>query len=103
MLPKLRFLFFVVVSAFLLASFIPPVSAAPQDEFKSGLGYLGMGFAAGLSCIGAGIAVAQSGAAAIASITEKPEMFARALIFVGLAEGIAIYGIVISLLIWITL
>lgn len=103
MLPKLRFLLFVTASAFLLANFVTPTLGAPQDELKSGLGYLSMAIAAGLSCIGAGYAVAQSGAAAIASITEKPEMFARVLIFVGLAESIAIYGIVIGLLIWISI
>jgi V/A-type H+-transporting ATPase subunit K len=50
------------------------------------------------SCLGAGIAVASSGAAAIAAIAEKPESFGRALIFVGMAEGIAIYGLIISFL-----
>lgn len=55
--------------------------------------------ATGLACIGAGIAVAVAGAAAIGGITEKPENFGRALIFVGLAEGIAIYGLIISVMI----
>jgi len=55
--------------------------------------------ATGVACIGAGIAVAISGAAAIGGITEKPEIFGRALIFVGLAEGIAIYGLIISFMI----
>jgi V/A-type H+/Na+-transporting ATPase subunit K len=53
----------------------------------------------GLACVGAGIAVASSGAAAIGAIAEKPEAFGRSLIFVGLAEGIAIYGLIISFLI----
>ena len=89
---QLRFLALFIASAI-----------TQQNDFKSGLGYLAMALAVGLACIGAGYAVAKSGAAAIASITEKPELFARALIFVGLAEGIAIYGIIIGLLIWITL
>lgn len=62
-----------------------------------------MAIAVGLASIGAGYAVAKTGAAAIASMTEKPELFARTLIFAGLAEGIAIYGIITALLIWITL
>ena len=53
----------------------------------------------GLACIGAGIAVGNSGAAAVGATAEKPESFGRALIFVGLSEGIAIYGLIISFLI----
>ena len=60
---------------------------------------LAAAIATGVACIGAGIAVAISGAAAIGGITEKPEIFGRALIFVGLAEGIAIYGLIISFMI----
>jgi V/A-type H+-transporting ATPase subunit K len=53
----------------------------------------------GLACIGAGIGVSGTGAAAVGAIAEKPETFGRSLIFVGLAEGIAIYGLVISFLV----
>jgi len=60
---------------------------------------LAAAIATGVACIGAGIAVAITGAAAIGGITEKPEIFGRALIFVGLAEGIAIYGLIISFMI----
>jgi V/A-type H+-transporting ATPase subunit K len=53
----------------------------------------------GLACVGAGIAVAGSGAAAVGAIAEKPESFGRSLIFVGLSEGIAIYGLIIAFLV----
>jgi len=53
----------------------------------------------GLASIGAGIAVANTGAAAVGAIAEKPESFGRALIFVGMGEGIAIYGLIISFLV----
>lgn len=53
----------------------------------------------GLASIGAGIAVGGSGAAAVGATAEKPESFGRALIFVGLSEGIAIYGLMISFII----
>ncbi|HXF85362.1 MAG TPA: ATP synthase subunit C [Anaerolineales bacterium] len=53
----------------------------------------------GLACIGAGIAVGGSGAAAVGATAEKPESFGRSLIFVGLSEGIAIYGLIISFLV----
>jgi V/A-type H+-transporting ATPase subunit K len=60
---------------------------------------LGAALATGLAAIGAGIAVGISGSAAIGAITEKPEVLGRTLIFVGLAEGIAIYGLIISFMI----
>lgn len=53
----------------------------------------------GLAAVGAGIAVSGTGASAVGSIAEKPESFGRALIFVGLAEGIAIYGLIISFMV----
>ncbi len=68
---------------------------------SGGLGNVALGaaLATGLAAIGAGIAVGISGAAAIGAITEKPEVLGRTLIFVGLAEGIAIYGLIISFMI----
>lgn len=53
----------------------------------------------GLGSIGAGLAVSATGAAAVGAIAEKPESFGRALIFVGMAEGIAIYGLIISFMV----
>jgi ATP synthase subunit C. len=57
---------------------------------------IGAAIAVAGSSIGAAIAVAYTGAAALAAISEKPEMFGRAMVIVGLAEGIAIYGLVIA-------
>ena len=74
----------------------PGITTYAEDPYKS----LGMALSTGLAAVGAGIAVGFSGAAAIASITEKPELFGRSLIIVGLGEGIAIYGLLISFLIW---
>ncbi len=62
-------------------------------------GFVGAALATGLSALGAGIAVANVGTAAIGAIAEKPELLGRALILVGLAEGIAIYGLIVSILI----
>jgi V/A-type H+-transporting ATPase subunit K len=62
-------------------------------------GFVAAALATGLSSLGAGIAVAGVGSAAIGAIAEKPEMLGRSLIIVGLAEGIAIYGLIISILI----
>ncbi len=63
-----------------------------------GLAIIGVGIPTALSTIGAGIAVGPIGAASLAAITEKPENLGRTLIYLGLAEGIAIYGLVISIL-----
>ncbi|MGA1869773.1 MAG: ATP synthase subunit C [bacterium] len=62
-------------------------------------GYIAAAFATGLSTIGAAIAVGLVGSAAMGALSERPEMAGRALIFVGLAEGIAIYGLIVSIMI----
>jgi V/A-type H+-transporting ATPase subunit K len=62
-------------------------------------GYMAAALATGLSALGAAVAVASVGAAAVGALAEKPELFGRVLILVGLAEGIAIYGVIISVLI----
>jgi len=54
--------------------------------------------ATGMSSVGAGLAVAKVGTAAVGALAEKPELFGRLLIFIGLAEGIAIYGLIVSIL-----
>lgn len=61
-----------------------------------GLGLLGAALATGLSCIGGGIAVASSATAAIGAISEDAKMFGKSLIFVGMAEGVALYGMLVS-------
>ena len=75
-------------------------AAVAANEISTGLGLaiIGAGIPTGLSTIGAGIAVGPIGAASLAAITEKPETLGRTLIYLGLAEGIAIYGLVISIL-----
>jgi V/A-type H+-transporting ATPase subunit K len=63
-----------------------------------GLAFIGIGLPTALSTIAAGIAVGPIGAASLAAVSEKPEMFGRTLVYLGLAEGIAIYGLVLSIL-----
>jgi V/A-type H+-transporting ATPase subunit K len=74
------------------------VLAVTEITTGMGLAIIGAGIPTGLSTIGAGIAVGPIGAASLAAITEKPETLGRTLIYLGLAEGIAIYGLVISIL-----
>jgi V/A-type H+-transporting ATPase subunit K len=70
-------------------------TAAPS---YSGQALLGAAIAVAGSSIGAAIAVAYTGSAALAAISERPELFGRAMVFVGLAEGIAIYGLVVAII-----
>jgi V/A-type H+-transporting ATPase subunit K len=69
--------------------------AAASDPYAS----LAAGVSTGLAALGAGVAVSGTGAAAIGAIAEKPEALGRSLIFVGLAEGVAIYGLLIAFLV----
>ncbi|HSA99431.1 MAG TPA: ATP synthase subunit C [Anaerolineales bacterium] len=70
-----------------------------NDSLARGLAYLAAAISTGLAALGAGVAVSGTGAAAIGAIAEKPEALGRSLIFVGLAEGVAIYGLLISFLV----
>ncbi len=84
---------------------IAPVSAmaAPEtavsENAAEGLRYLAASLATGLASIGAGIAVAATGSAALGAISEDSRLLGKTLIFVGLAEGIAIYGLIVTILI----
>ena len=60
--------------------------------------YIGASLAVGLSCIGAGYALSSTVKAGFAAIVEKPELRGFFLIMAGLAEGIAIYGLLIAIL-----
>ena len=74
---------------------------AGQKEISVGLGLalIGAALPTAFSTIAAAIAVGPIGAASLAAVTEKPEIFGRTLVYLGLAEGIAIYGLVLSILI----
>lgn len=69
--------------------------ATTSDPYVS----LAAAIAVGAGSIGAAYAVSATGAAAIGAIAEKPDVFGKALIFVGLAEGVAIYGLIIAFII----
>lgn len=69
------------------------------EEKNNGLGLIAVALATGLACIGAGIAVATVGASAVGAISENPKLLGKTIIFAGLAEGIAIYGLIISIMI----
>jgi V/A-type H+-transporting ATPase subunit K len=73
-------------------------TAAAISPSASWAALLGAAISVAGASIGAAIAVAYTGAAALAAISERPEMFGRAMVFVGLAEGIAIYGLIIAVI-----
>ncbi len=77
----------------------PAKDVSSEQARVIGWGFAAAAFSTGIGCLGAGIAVAYVGSAALGAISEKPELTARALIYVGLAEGIAIYGLIISIMI----
>ena len=93
----------VAVATFTLIAAWPALAAEtaamPPDPDVLRWGFASAALAAGLAALGAGYAVAQVGTAALGALAEKPDLFGRLLIFVGLAEGIAIYGVIISILI----
>jgi len=69
-----------------------------QVDSSVGYAFIAAAIAVGLSCIAAGIAVAAVGAAAMGAVAERPELMGRSIIFVGLAEGIAIYGLIVAII-----
>lgn len=88
-----------LLAGLLLGWIEPAQAAAAQEPAKDpGAALLGAAIAVAGSTIGAGVAVAYTGSAALAAIAEKPETLGRALVIVGLAEGIAIYGLVVAIM-----
>lgn len=72
-------------------------SAAAASSY--GLGYIAAALSTGLSCVGAGIAVASAASAALGAISEDSSILGKSLIFVALAEGVALYGLIVSIMI----
>ncbi len=73
-------------------------AASSTARTYGGQALIGAAIAVAASSIGAAIGVAYTGSAALAAMSERPEMFGRAMVIVGLAEGIAIYGLVIAII-----
>jgi V/A-type H+-transporting ATPase subunit K len=103
------FLIAAVVLAFVVvtggdagAATTPPTdqtAAAAVETVDSGAAFIGAAIAVAASAIGAGIAIAYAGSAALATVSEQPDLFGRAMVVVGLAEGVAIYGLIVAVLI----
>lgn len=100
-----RVIFLVGILGLLACLFATPVFASSGgtsggiSDFGPGMAYIGAGLSTGIAAIGGGIAVGGGAPAAIGALTEDPKSFGKSLIFVALGEGIALYGMLISILI----
>ena len=96
------FFFFGIMLVAIAVTFAGGASVQAATGADAGLA-TGMGYIAalvtGLSCIGGGIAVASAASAALGAISEDQSILGKSLIFVGLAEGVALYGLIISFMI----
>lgn len=97
----LAFFGFLVAGTVIAMAGAEPVHAAAAEGagLATGLGYIGAALVTGLSGIGSGIAVASSASAALGAISEDGSLFGKSMIFVAMAEGIALYGLIISFMI----
>jgi V/A-type H+-transporting ATPase subunit K len=91
----------LVASVVMLAgtSSVQAADTASASGLATGLGYLSAALVTGISGIGSGIAVASSASAALGAISEDGSLFGKSIIFVAMAEGIALYGLIISFMI----
>ena len=74
-------------------------SSNEENSKDKGIGMIAAALAVGLAAIGSGIAVAVVASGAVGAISENPSLLGKTVIFAGLAEGIAIYGLIISIMI----
>ena len=97
----LAFFGILAVAGIVTLSGASTASAAAADGISSGagMGFIGAALSVGLSGIGSGIGVASSASAALGAISEDGSIFGKSLIFVAMAEGIALYGLIISFMI----
>ena len=92
------FMFFMLIFS-VTSVFAAEVSGEAAANDSSGMRMMAAALSTGLACLGAGLGVAFAGSAALGVLGEKPELFAKTLLYVVMGEGIAIYGMIISILI----
>lgn len=96
------FMFFgviLVASVVMFAGTSSVQAASGNIGLATGLGYLAAALVTGISGLGSGIAVASSASAALGALSEDGSLFGKSIIFVAMAEGIALYGLIISFMI----
>jgi V/A-type H+-transporting ATPase subunit K len=97
-----------IVSATAVFALLSPLAQQQTQTSTTGLFdraaiAISAGLAVGLTGLGAARAIAASGTAAISALVEKPETFFKSFLVVALAEAIAIYGLIVAILLWISL
>ena len=90
---------FAAVMMFHGTAFASETAAEGAAVSAAGMGYLSAALSTGLSCLGGGIAVSAAASAALGAISEDSSILGKSLIFVGLAEGVCLYGLIISFMI----
>jgi V/A-type H+-transporting ATPase subunit K len=102
-----QFVVLLILSVTVVFALSQPLGQEPQAASNSSLDRaaiaIAAGLAVGLTGLGAAKAIAASGTAAISALAEKPETFFRSFLVVALAEAIAIYGLIVAILLWISL
>lgn len=97
------FFFFGILLMSNIMMFGGTVSAAPAaseaGNMAAGFGYIAAALSTGLSCIGGGIATASAASAALGAISEDGSILGKSLIYVGLSEGVCLWGFLISFMI----
>jgi len=88
--------FFGAASA--ASAFAQTAAVAPAAS-SSSIKYLAAALAVSVAAVAGGMAVAKIGSAAMGAMAEKPELSGKALPYVGLAEGICLWGFLVALLI----
>lgn len=89
----------MIFSAFILFGGHAFAAEEATANSSAGLGYIAAALSTGLSCIGGGLAVSAAASAALGAISEDSSILGKSLIFVGLAEGVCLYGLIISFMI----
>lgn len=90
---------FAVSAIMMFSGNVHAADAAGAAANAAGLGYLAAALSTGLACVGGGIATASAASAALGAISEDPSALGKSFIFVGLAEGVCLYGLIISFMI----
>ncbi len=96
---KKRFVAFLTILSGAAALFAQEAEAAGGAAAAGAIKYLAAAIAVGLACLAGGMAVGKIGAAAMGAMSENPELSGKALPFVGLAEGICLWGMLVGVLI----
>ncbi len=94
----------IIASVFLLLFIAVPIALAQTEQASGGtsgsaIKYIAAAAAVGLATVGGGIAVGQIGAAAMAAMSENPDLSGKAIPFVGIAEGVCLWGFIVALMI----